>query len=578
MFITKITLSPEDKQSILELQKKCNELFLPIEKIRSEHMTPEQVQQANEAYFKVSRQLFDLREDIRRRYIAELSKDKAQALKNASEILDAYTIEDYRKEAREARTRALERIEEIESLLNDVPAYKESPDVQKEYNYWKIVKETSGFNFTGAYHRLSTITVYEREALLLGEHGEKELDDLIYKKASSFYKPRGKDVRQPEPESPPIGKDGNFMLQAFAEQAFMPVFNTPVTNLLPATSFAKKNLTIVRGGNAVLSKNNVTVTLDDYINNYIKLKPSTWKLYDTAVSMLVSKGHVPGTEETVHFSLKDYAIFCNVYADPFPCDTAKEYDAEKARAKKALKEFRKQVVAPDLAALAHIMISTKEIPLKKGEAGDFMDVRLISEKGIRNGEVLITFPSKIADHLYSHGYIMQLPKAALALPNTNPNAYPIIRKLSMHHSMDNNVMAGTASRIKVANLLKGAPEIQSYEDMIASGNRNWKSRIKKPLEDALNLCQEYGCISEWHYCGPNNSILTPEELGTTSFDIYKEFLVSFTMDDAPAQKERRAKKAKEKKAAAAIKARELAKLQAKEELKKGSKKGAKGGG
>lgn len=63
----------------------------------------------------------------------------------------------------------------------------------------------------------------------------------------------------------------------------------------------------------------------------------------------------------------------------------------------------------------------------------------------------------------NQAYIMQYPLELLAISECNPNAYPIARKLALHHSIDNNHKKGTANIISVAKLLESAPEIPSIE-------------------------------------------------------------------------------------------------------------------
>lgn len=530
MFITKITLSEEDKQSILELQHKCNELFLPIEKIRSEHMTPEQVQQANEAYFKVSRQLFDLREDIRRRYIAELSKDKAQALQNASEILDAYTIEDYRKEAREARTRALERIEEIESLLNDVPAYKENPDVQKEYNYWKIVRDTSGFNFTGAYHRLSTITVYEREALLLGEHGEKELDDLIYKKASSFYKPRGKDIRPPEPETSPIDKE-EYMLRSI--DGTIPFYNGPMTNLFASAS--TKGIQPERGGDIRITKQTgrssftYTLTSDDTGSKILsRLTPSTKKLFFRIIQTFTAANpYSPGSSTQlnpiVRINLKDFARVCRI-----PINEDPKTPAEAAKAETEFNNFRRKV-KDNINILYRISVDGTEPGKGKDKSPD-VRFRLLEhiDTRARGGCFSVELTRSFASYL-ANAYVLQGSEALYALPDTNPNSFPIGLKLSSHSSIRNNITQGTHEIIGVKTLLDAASDIQKYEALVATGNRNWKRCIREPLEAALEANVDCGVITEWYYCGSKGAKISDAELDSKSYPDFEALYIHFTM-------------------------------------------------
>ncbi len=554
MYITRMPITEEDKQAILELQHEANEKAAAIEKAHNENASSEEYNRAFDEYNRISRKLFDLREAIRKRYVVELSQDKEKALQNAAAILDAYTRKDYQAEAAQAHKWAEEKLYNYKVLFEQGPSYKDVPEIKKEYEYFKEVKATSYQNFKGAYTRLTFITKDEREALILGGHGTEELDNLIYNRAATFYKPNKNEARSDVKSiAPPLGEDGNNMLHAFAEQSpfFQPLLNDPVINTLPSISTRAKNVSLnTRTDVATATKNGVTIMMDDYSKLSTKLRPSAFKLLDAATCQLTTINHTKGENETVHFSLRDYARQCNIDIDPYPCDTPEEAEKEAARAKGTLKEFRKEV-ATDLEALFSARLAWKNEDMRTGEEKDFADIRIIAKKGIKSGEVFITFFSDIADYLFTRKYIMQYPVSLRAIPNTNPNCYAIGRKLAQYNSMDANANAGRADRIGVKSLLQAAPEIQSYEEMIASGNRNWKTRIKKPLEDSLNLLVEYGVLTNWEYCGTNGKQLTREEMDTSSFPVFSGFLVHFTMNNAPDQTERRANKAKEKQAAAA---------------------------
>lgn len=69
-------------------------------------------------------------------------------------------------------------------------------------------------------------------------------------------------------------------------------------------------------------------------------------------------------------------------------------------------------------------------------------MRICEAQGINRGIASFTFTADMANYL-NQAYIMQYPLELLAISERNPNAYPIARKLALHHSIDNNPKKGT---------------------------------------------------------------------------------------------------------------------------------------
>lgn len=563
MYISKIVFTEEDKRQILDLQQEFDKKAAALNEAHKTKANDETYRKAFDEYNRIARKLFDINENIRLRYIQELSRDKEKALSNAAEIITTYTKEDYRKDAAEVRKWTQEKLDALERTFEQFPEYRDIPELKSEYNEYQSMLSYTGYNYKSAVARLNGITHNEREALKLGGHGTEELDKLIREHATTFYKPVTRQTKVTLQDIfPPVGKDANYMLQAFAEQSpfFSPLLNGPVTNALSTISTKPKNVKVNRSDEATATKNGITIMIEDYSSLSVKLRPSALKLFDTATCFLTtgSINHVQGENETVHFSLIDYARECNIDVDPLPCDSPDEAAKEISRAKANLREFKKEVTA-DLKALSKTRISWTNTDMRPGEPPDFVNISIFPKVGIKSGEIIVTFFSDIADYLFARNYIMQYPLSLRGIPNTNPNCYAIGRKLALHASLDANVMAGRADRISVKALLQAAPEIQSYDEMVASGNRNWKARIKKPLEDSLNLLVDYGVLTGWEYCGTKGTQLTTGEKETTSYPNYENFLVHFTMNNAPDQTERLKKKAEQAKKASRSKGKKTAK-------------------
>ena len=517
MYISRMPITEEDKQAIIELQHQATEKAAAIEKAHNENASSEEYNRVFDEYNRISRKLFDLRESIRKRYVVELSQDKAKALQNAADILEAYTKKDYQAEAAQAHKWAEEKLYNYKVLFEQEPSYKDIPEIKKEYDYYKEVKATSYRNFKGAYTRLTFITKDEREALVLGGHGTEELDILIYNRAATFYKPNKYEARSDVKSiAPPLS------LQSFADAELVPVYNGPMTSIF--ASLSTKGLIPVRdklklekaSGRSVFT---YTLTPNKDTGVFIaKLNPSTKKLLFriqdifTALNTYAPDDTSMLTPE-IKINLKDYAEACGIPVD----DKAK------------LDNFRKKV-KENVNILYEISIDGQE-PAKavKGQPADvrFRLFESIDTRG-KGGCYSVALTMKFAAYL-ANSYLIQAPKGFYALPDNNPNCIAIGLKLCSHSSMRNNILQGTANIIGVKTLLEAASDIQSYEELKATNNRNWKRCIREPLEAALELNVDCKVIREWYYCGSKGAKISDAELDSKTYDDYEALYIHFTM-------------------------------------------------
>lgn len=244
------------------------------------------------------------------------------------------------------------------------------------------------------------------------------------------------------------------------------------------------------------------LTLSDYKKGY-KLVASTQKLFDImAIAYTGQVGYrqtTPITKEqmTVSYPLKEYVR--DLGKDP-----NNKTDLDNTR--KAVKK--------DLENLFKVSINWKEHK-KNGKDADFKDVRLISEKGIVNGNIEVQLTPRIAEYL-ANAYIMDYPSRLTAIScQQTPLPYYIGRKLALHHSMENNKKAGTANIIGVdtlVNHLTVGGILDTYEEVMSSNNRSPNRLIITPIEKALDLLVENGTLIDWCYCDTKKTKLTDSQL------------------------------------------------------------------
>ena len=280
------------------------------------------------------------------------------------------------------------------------------------------------------------------------------------------------------------------------------------------------------------------------IENYDKLQSTLGtpakKLLDVATVYLTDGNFYRGRREnitpTVEIPLIEFGEACGWNLTPATMETDDEQREENRRASERVKAFRKSV-RRDLHDISSVVWSGTET--KGRNRGDYREMRLISSHSIRNGIVRINFDIDAAAYLVN-AYMMQYPVAALLGTHT-ATAYDIGRKMALHNSIDNNHSRGTNSTLSVRSLLASATSIQSYEALRARNQRNWKDKIKRPLEAALDELVSVGLLVRWEYRDPKTQdTYTAEAAQPLRWTQYDRLMVDFVMVDPPDQSERRA--------------------------------------
>lgn len=272
---------------------------------------------------------------------------------------------------------------------------------------------------------------------------------------------------------------------------------------------------------ATIENGDFKVFIEKYSNKKT-LKVGVVKLLDILAIKLTKLNHYKAKDanalkRTVTFSLDEYMTYLGIK------------DVKDAR--KRLKEA--------LDTLYSISLEWEE--KSRGEVKNYTKMRICESQGINRGIASFTFTADMANYL-NQAYIMQYPLELLAISERNPNAYPIARKLALHHSIDNNHKKGTANIISVAKLLEVAPEIPNIE-AVRRVNGSWSERIRGSLEKALDALE--GIVS-WEYSNSKSVPLTDTQLDLSDYETFIKLFVKFDIKGAPDPTERLKKKKKEK--------------------------------
>ena len=272
---------------------------------------------------------------------------------------------------------------------------------------------------------------------------------------------------------------------------------------------------------ATIENGDFKVFIEKYSNKKT-LKVGVVKLLDILAIKLTKSNHYKAKDantlkRTVTFSLDEYMTYLDIK------------DVKDAR--KRLKEA--------LDTLYSISLEWEE--KSRGEVKNYTKMRICESQGINRGIASFTFTADMANYL-NQAYIMQYPLDLLSISERNPNAYPIARKLALHHSIDNNHKKGTANIISIAKLLEVAPEIPNIE-AVRRVNGSWSERIRGSLEKALDALE--GIVS-WEYSNSKSAPLTDTQLDLSDYETFIKLFVKFDIKGAPDPTERLKKKKKEK--------------------------------
>lgn len=288
---------------------------------------------------------------------------------------------------------------------------------------------------------------------------------------------------------------------------FQPMLQGTGTNRLTQVSTRSDSANIDEiTGTATLSKGTLTVFIEKYKTLTGGLRVSTHKLLDACTIVLTAQNQFRGNaplHTLVSIPLEDYMVQCNI---PMT---------------KASKDKTRKRVREDLETLYNTSIEWTE---KTGGSNtrDYAKTRIITFQGIKSGNIFVRFSEEMADYL-THAYLMQYSMELFRLDERNSSAYYIGKKILSHHSMYTNQRKGTASILSVRALLAAAPDIPSYETVMAS-DRHLERKIIVPFENAMNAL---GNVITWEYANAKAAPLTPEQLADFSYDVFIRSYVTF---------------------------------------------------
>lgn len=279
-------------------------------------------------------------------------------------------------------------------------------------------------------------------------------------------------------------------------------------------------------GVAFLQQDTLTVTFDSYDKLKRGLTTGAKKLLDMGSIRLAQLNNYAGAapslstdriKTSVSIPLEEYGRLRGYDVQPRATSTPEEAEAEKKRINNVYCNIRKAANA-EMETLFSMSLSWTE-PRGTGnkrKLRDFVDVRLLQAKGIKNGHIHLQFTEAIT-HYLTHAYVMPYPTALLAIDEYSERTYNIGFKLAYHHGFTNNIKRGTNHIISVEDLLNACGDMPRAEDINKTTDRgHWKRRIKEPLENSLDLLKKQKVITQWEFSNAKGEPLTDSQLDNGS--------------------------------------------------------------
>ena len=347
--------------------------------------------------------------------------------------------------------------------------------------------------------------------------------------------------------------------ESLLEKEFYPM-PTGVLSSLFASMTLKDAEVDTRTHTATIRRGNGTLTIDHFENLMGGLGTSAQKILDTAKAHLVNQNFYRGNDvnPTVEIPLLEYGIATNYVRDIRQMATKAEQAEENKRIATRLKNLKKSI-KKDLSDIEVVSADYTEVRGKNRQ--DYGKIRIISSHAIRGGVIRINFDIDAARYFMNTSQTF-MPRVLLLHDNKNPNAYAIGKKLAEHNNMDSNWARGTNCTLSVKSLLEAAPEIPTIEELQARKARNWRDKIKKKLEAALDANVEIGYLKKWEYRDPSSGKrYNAEKSNALTWPAYSRLMVDYVPIISPDQEERRMRIIQEKPAALpekGVKARNIA--------------------
>ena len=289
----------------------------------------------------------------------------------------------------------------------------------------------------------------------------------------------------------------------FVSKDFTPKANAVLKNYIPIpynkavaamTIMDSKGSKTDIAGNMIIETKGVKMQIANFADVSAAFNISTSKLLIAGIIRFTQLNNIGDmrynrTKTEILIPVEEYALLCGYDVEERLTNTQDEERKEKNRVKNLLKYVRKEI-DKDLELLYNASVSFKT------NNGDYADIRIITKKGITNrGKYIqMRFEEDFAKSL-KVCRVSMFPVNLFKVKN--PVAFRIGVAMSNHYNNDNNLIAGTADRMKIETLLEysGLPTLGEVRRLKGS----WRQKIQKPFEDALEILHHESMLDNYSY-------------------------------------------------------------------------------
>ena len=263
---------------------------------------------------------------------------------------------------------------------------------------------------------------------------------------------------------------------AFEKNNLLIAFSKPIFDTAGMQSKGKQTDI---AGNMILHAGNTKIEIRDFSKIAAAFTMDTSKLLLAAIIRFTHENNIGDRrydrmQRKILIPVREYAALCSDKAIESPSENPAK---EKKRVDSYIKYFKKEINK-------HLMLLFNSYITYETSRGGIKDIHIVEEKEtFANGDFIeIQFSEAFAKHLktarltYVHPNIFKIQ---------NQTAYAIALALFNQYNNDNNLIAGTADRIKISTLLSYTP-LPTIEE-VRKNRKSWAERIQEPFIHALEI-------------------------------------------------------------------------------------------
>lgn len=313
-----------------------------------------------------------------------------------------------------------------------------------------------------------------------------------------------------------------------ANDCYMPLFNSTVTNLLGQVNVQKNDSAAVRtklSHNAKIYHNNLGITIEDFSSLKAPLSVGALKVLDILLLELTKQNGIKtkNPNPVVKVFWEDYMALLQIP------DTKNTRD----ETRKNLKKYLDTLARVSLAYTETCMTKAKDTGGKTGRSKKTekrLDCKLFESCVLQKGVILARFSSELVEHLVGHSYITQYPATLLRLSVREAAAYYLGKKLCFNYGLMKNVAHNRNDFISVKSLLKATPIL----GLNCKDASHWQRDVFGVFENAMNTLQREGIIDQWCYRFAKRQPVDDIDTALKSYEKFSEKLfIEYTIKNFP---------------------------------------------